>query len=413
MSNPCTGVLKQCGDTCVDTSRDTSNCGECGTKCDGVLNGQPTCISGQCGSKCLDGYRECSGQCVMTSTDPLNCGDCGRACPLDPNGIAGCTQGTCTLTCNTNYESCGTRCVDKMIDHDNCGTCNKVCKSNEYCGGGKCLNGEIYTTTPASTLAVELVGNRIFWGDGQLVKMTLKDTHATTKVTSFQAEVKSLVVDPSHVYVGLKDGSLHRIDKVNFSPTQIQKWPDSIDFLAADDSWVFVASYRTLFRYNKTDKKSYTLLGPGSATFTAISSGPRHVFWSTSSAGNGQLGALPKDWLTSQVLRKDRSHGGVAGDEDYVYFGDAYNKTVRRTDLFSSEQDVQLDPNCDGAKSLVLTDKRLYYVCPIQNEVRAIDTLIGNVNPVVIGSPQAPVALQVDSAHVYWASQSGIARAAR
>ncbi|OIW16361.1 hypothetical protein TanjilG_19077 [Lupinus angustifolius] len=52
-----------CGNSCVDVTSDTANCGLCGIRCS--FN-----------------YKCCNRLCINTNINPLNCGRCGRVCPI-------------------------------------------------------------------------------------------------------------------------------------------------------------------------------------------------------------------------------------------------------------------------------------------------------------------------------------------
>src|SRR5512142_1394395 len=71
---PCDAGLFRCGAECVDLRTDGTNCGACGTVC----NGGATCTQGAC--SCAPGAVLCSGQCTDRSSDPQDCGVCGRVC---------------------------------------------------------------------------------------------------------------------------------------------------------------------------------------------------------------------------------------------------------------------------------------------------------------------------------------------
>ncbi|KZV82250.1 hypothetical protein EXIGLDRAFT_843909 [Exidia glandulosa HHB12029] len=85
-----------CGTTCVDTSTDNNNCGECGAKC----FSNEVCTQGVCA--CSPGTNECfPGICVNFQTDPNNCGSCQNACYGAKNT---CKSGTCQ--CPTGEKVC-------------------------------------------------------------------------------------------------------------------------------------------------------------------------------------------------------------------------------------------------------------------------------------------------------------------
>ncbi len=81
-SVPCGVGFTECDGACVDTQRDSNNCGGCDNFCDELA-----CVSGQCA--CPGGTQECDGFCVDTQTDASNCGFCGNFC------LDFCESGNC------------------------------------------------------------------------------------------------------------------------------------------------------------------------------------------------------------------------------------------------------------------------------------------------------------------------------
>ena len=79
-----TGTIR-CGDTCVQTSTDSNNCGACGSAC----SGGNVCVGGAC--VCPVGQGICGGQCTAVASDPKNCGACGVLCGQNQ----ACNQGVC------------------------------------------------------------------------------------------------------------------------------------------------------------------------------------------------------------------------------------------------------------------------------------------------------------------------------
>ena len=70
-----------CGDACVDTSSDTSHCGECGVVCPtGASDQLPVCVNGTCDfTPCptdqfdLNGQLEDGCECIATASEDLTC----------------------------------------------------------------------------------------------------------------------------------------------------------------------------------------------------------------------------------------------------------------------------------------------------------------------------------------------------
>jgi hypothetical protein len=142
-----------CGRTCVDTTKDVENCGDCGVTC--IAGG--VCVAGKCTLQCADSsHAACPTAsptaCVDTKTDPVNCGGCGIACPLGQ----GCTDGFCTIACpKPTPDLCGVDvdagpdasvgagafCTDLSTDITNCGVCGKTCPDGAACVNKSCVCG--------------------------------------------------------------------------------------------------------------------------------------------------------------------------------------------------------------------------------------------------------------------------------
>jgi hypothetical protein len=116
-----------CGGACVDTSRDTNNCGACGTACGAAGK----CIGGMC--LCNSPAMDCGpGMCVNVSNDPMNCGDCSNPC----NTGHLCKAGMCQFNCQQLID-CANACAGPQFAQ-----CLQDCKSK--------------STTMASTLWTDL-----------------------------------------------------------------------------------------------------------------------------------------------------------------------------------------------------------------------------------------------------------------
>jgi hypothetical protein len=96
----CGGGPICCGGMCIDPFSDHANCGACGNACGPAQ----ICVNKTCQThavlpiattagvfSCADGQTACNGTCVDTSSDANNCGNCGNVCP----GGRTCTGGAC------------------------------------------------------------------------------------------------------------------------------------------------------------------------------------------------------------------------------------------------------------------------------------------------------------------------------
>jgi hypothetical protein len=77
-------------------------------------------------------FTVCGNLCVDTTQDDSNCGQCNNVCPTGSS----CTNSQCACTGGTTL--CSTSCVDTMTDNNNCGSCNHVCATSTTCTSGTC-----------------------------------------------------------------------------------------------------------------------------------------------------------------------------------------------------------------------------------------------------------------------------------
>jgi len=117
------GSLTLCGTTCVNTTSDLNNCGQCGNVCQQPNN-----------DFC------CSGTCAKSNNN--HCGSCGNVCSTD---TACCDSTSCSPTlsnCQCTSQTafvCSGKCVEPQTDSNNCGSCGNVCQGGQICSSGQCI----------------------------------------------------------------------------------------------------------------------------------------------------------------------------------------------------------------------------------------------------------------------------------
>lgn len=131
----CTVGTTCCGNACVDTQTNASNCGSCGSAC----GNSQICQGGQCvavcgnGPGCTGGTTCCANACVDTQTSVANCGSCGADCG---NTADTCSGGTCQCgneaPCANGFECNSGTCV--CPDGETCTTTVSPSNLNEWVG---------------------------------------------------------------------------------------------------------------------------------------------------------------------------------------------------------------------------------------------------------------------------------------
>jgi hypothetical protein len=147
----CGGGSVLCNGSCANLQSDPRNCGACGTVCTARPNTVPVCAAGRCETVCAAGFANCDGNVtngceVSTDTSVTNCGACGRTCAV-PGATAVCTAGACAVgSCNTGLRDCDSDAsngceVDVRTSNTHCGACGVTC-------AGTCVAGECLTVVP-------------------------------------------------------------------------------------------------------------------------------------------------------------------------------------------------------------------------------------------------------------------------
>lgn len=147
------------GDPANGCERDVAgNCGVCGTQC-ALPHARGECVDGTCSfSVCDEGFADCDGAAsngceVDLRADRSNCGQCGTACQGQPIGMTGCVDGTCAIVDSCwplNLGNCNGRLEDGCEtyldwDNENCGACGNKCVSSQTIAR-QCLFGTCDTT---------------------------------------------------------------------------------------------------------------------------------------------------------------------------------------------------------------------------------------------------------------------------
>jgi len=120
-----------CGTSCVDTEKDSRNCGGCGIAC---AAGE-ICSDGACTTSCPGGQALCDGACHDLGTSAAHCGACGRACP---EGQV-CAANDCVVACPDGQAACDGGCFDLGSSTAHCGACGNACATGEVCLEGACV----------------------------------------------------------------------------------------------------------------------------------------------------------------------------------------------------------------------------------------------------------------------------------
>ena len=137
----CASGTTACDQKCTDTTKDSSNCGACGTACPS----NETCVTGQCGGVCGPSQLLCTGQQPQTCGPDGQWKDSGAACTASQTCLAGKCGGVCGPT-QTGTEPCG-----------NCGTQTRTCTNQGAWSAWSTCSGE-GVCTPKATEACDGTG---------------------------------------------------------------------------------------------------------------------------------------------------------------------------------------------------------------------------------------------------------------
>ena len=189
----CLPNFTNCSASCRDLQTDDAACGACGTVCSTGTH----CVGGSCTVTCTPGQKDCRDpltgihSCVDTSKDRGNCGDCassGSQFVCAAGQI--CSGGTCLVSCQAGLNICGSTCVNFTADANNCGGCGVTCGAGQVCtnhGPGStglcelhCPTGETACGNPAwNPGTAYFVGNQVANG-GNLYQCSTAGTSATS-----------------------------------------------------------------------------------------------------------------------------------------------------------------------------------------------------------------------------------------
>ncbi len=142
----CGGDQVLCPDGCVDTKRDSQNCGACGVQCPPIDDAKPPphmnygCIDGECGRlKCQNKWDNCNGDvedgCETSLMLPTSCGGCNIVCGPDQRCIPDARLDP-VCACPPGKTLCGSECFDLRTDLYNCGGCGISCFDSSLMNGG-------------------------------------------------------------------------------------------------------------------------------------------------------------------------------------------------------------------------------------------------------------------------------------
>ncbi len=167
-----TPTIGQCpadgGPACVDLQTNNANCGSCGNLCTaGHHCAAPAGAAGVCVCDEPDGgppiFENCRGTCVDTSRDPRNCGDCGNFCVSESCSPGDSGTGFCD--CRQPYTECEQGCVDTFGDVNHCGSCDNDCYilapglTELSCNLGHCYCGPTGQGTICPNSVCATIGN--------------------------------------------------------------------------------------------------------------------------------------------------------------------------------------------------------------------------------------------------------------
>jgi hypothetical protein len=157
-----------CERSCVGGTGADAVCsgGQCGLHCSADPQDQQCAPPNHCSQShcCASDQTWCGDRCVATATDASNCGGCGLPCSAPNHGVPVCSNSQCSYSCQGGYSPCGSGCIDSSSDVNNCGSCSHRCTSGS-CLGGACLIASVSCSIAANSSWQTCGGANVQAGD--------------------------------------------------------------------------------------------------------------------------------------------------------------------------------------------------------------------------------------------------------
>lgn len=334
-----------CGNRCVDTQNDATNCGRCAHDCGGGK-----CVSGVCQpvvlATGLNGPRTLfvSGSSVYW-TDHSSSGDVA-SCP-----VTGCTGSPQTYATGLSYASgisvsAGSVFFGCYGATPPDGGVSNVGSGVFACSTGGCgMNPSAMTGSPGAIVGLASDGANVFWNDpayGQVLSCAVGGCSGAPTVVAQNIGTPwyGIATDASNVYfAGRGDGTVYACPKAGCGgnpPTAIVSGLTGPYDLAVDTDTVYVTTYdpnntgtpAPVVSCPLTGCTSPTLVAANQATPSGIAADGNGVYWaneSSATAGTSSVVYCPKSGCPQGPTVLASSLQGaffVALDASFVYWTD-------------------------------------------------------------------------------------------
>jgi len=199
--------------------------------------------------------------------DVGNCGTCGNVCPFGANSFPKCVQGACTIGCNSLFGDCDTNqangCETSLAsDKNNCNACGHTCGGGD-CAGGQCQPVVIVPAVGGQATGIAADGTHVFYAFNNtqgavsgIVRVDPDGSNPLVLVQGQKLQIYDIAIDGGYVYwmatatdfaAGAANGAVLKVPKDGGTIAALSsaQTPSSASSIVIDGQYAYWTNYGT------------------------------------------------------------------------------------------------------------------------------------------------------------------------